>query len=88
MEALLEGKKWPKGLPEIKEKSVAYQIAGEMLKQQFFHRSEKIETKKGFLRVHIFLFLYSVSYNSVPLLKGVKKASLRGGGLLHVDVFW
>lgn len=51
VETLIEAKKWPKGLPEIKEKSVAYQIAGEMLKQQFFHRSEKIETKKGFLRV-------------------------------------
>lgn len=54
MESLLQvngGTKWPKSLPLIKEPSVAMEICGALLKNQFFHRSEKIDGKKGFLRV-------------------------------------
>jgi hypothetical protein len=51
IEALLEGKKWPKSLPKITDKVVARLVAGSLIQAAFFHRSEKVEDKKGYLRV-------------------------------------
>ena len=59
MESLIDAKKWPKGLPRITETNVAYYVASLLLKNQYFHRSEKIESKKGYLKVNLcFLYFY------------------------------
>lgn len=51
VEAMLDGKKWPKTIPKITDKGVAIEVANLLLKAQFFHRSEKVEGKKGYLKV-------------------------------------
>lgn len=51
MECILEAKKWPKSLPVITDKVVARIVAGSLIQAAFFHRSEKIEDKKGYLKV-------------------------------------
>lgn len=55
IESLLEAKKWPKSLPKITEKGVARAVAGELIQGCYFHRSEKVEDKKGYLQVMIIL---------------------------------
>jgi hypothetical protein len=47
----LEAKQWPKNLPKIEDKGVAMTVASLLLKNTYFHRSEKIEDKKGHLKV-------------------------------------
>jgi uncharacterized membrane protein len=51
IESLLEAKKWPKSIPKITDKGTAQLVAGALIKNAFFHRSEKVEDKKGFLKV-------------------------------------
>ena len=51
MECVLEAKKWPKSIPKITEREVAVAVAGLLVQNQFFHRSEKVEEKKGYLKV-------------------------------------
>ena len=48
---MLEGKKWPRSLPKISDKAVAIAVAEVMVKNHFFHRSEKVDGKKGYLRI-------------------------------------
>lgn len=47
VECLIEAKKWPKTLPKITDRSVAAGVAQLMIKAQYFHRSEKVDGKKG-----------------------------------------
>jgi hypothetical protein len=47
----LEAKKWPKSIPVITDKGVARVVAGLLIQSSFFHRSEKVEDKKGYLKV-------------------------------------
>jgi len=47
----LEAKKWPKSIPKITDKAIAVIVANLMIQSAFFHRSEKVEGKKGFLKV-------------------------------------
>lgn len=49
IECILEGQNWPKGLPRITDKGAALALAATLLKNGFFHRSEKDEDKKGHL---------------------------------------
>jgi hypothetical protein len=49
---LLEAKKWPKSIPQITDKGVARLVAQELIQSSFFHRSDKVEDKKGYLQVH------------------------------------
>lgn len=46
-------KKWPKSIPEFgeKDKGIALLVAEELVRKNFFHRSEKVEDRKGMLRV-------------------------------------
>lgn len=53
VESLLNAKKWPKSLPLITEKEVALEVALLLLKNQFYHKSERIDGKKGYLKVRI-----------------------------------
>lgn len=47
----MEAKKWPKSIPVITDKGVARVVAGLLIQSSFFHRSEKVEDKKGYLKV-------------------------------------
>lgn len=51
VECILEGKKWPKSLVKIEDKATAIQVANLLINSGFFHRSEKVDGKKGVLRV-------------------------------------
>jgi translocation protein SEC62 len=52
IEKLLEDhKKWPKTLPKIQDKGLAIELAGLLLKEGFFHRSEKAEGKSNYLTI-------------------------------------
>ena len=54
IERLLESgnsKKWPRSLPKISDKAVACAVAELLVKKNFFHRSEKVDGKKGYLRI-------------------------------------
>lgn len=42
-------KKWPRSIPRIKDKAVAIMVAMSLIQRNFFHRSEKVDTKKGIL---------------------------------------
>lgn len=48
---LAENKKWPKSIPRITDKGTAILVAGALIQKAFFHRSEKVEGKKGFLQI-------------------------------------
>ena len=52
IEAIIEGKKWPKSIPVIKDKNLAIEVANALLQGQFFHQSEKVDGKKGYLKVN------------------------------------
>jgi translocation protein SEC62 len=54
VECIIEGKKWPKYLPSIKDEDVAVAVADLLCAHQFFHRSEKVEVKKGVFLVRFF----------------------------------
>ncbi len=60
MEVILDGnnKKWPKSLPRITDQSVAVQVGELLLQAQFFHRSEKVGEKKGYLKVRVMLEIF------------------------------
>jgi len=49
IECILAAKKWPKSLPKITERTVAVSVAQLLVKGEYFHRSEKVEGKKGYL---------------------------------------
>lgn len=51
IECILEGKKWPKSIPKITDSEIAVQVGELLLQSSFFHRSEKLEGKKGYLQV-------------------------------------
>mmetsp|Transcript_10894 Transcript_10894/g.17731 ORF Transcript_10894/g.17731 Transcript_10894/m.17731 type:complete len:342 (-) Transcript_10894:169-1194(-) len=51
VECVLEGKKWPKSIPKITDKGTARVVAGSLIQGNFFHRSEKVEDKKGYLKI-------------------------------------
>jgi hypothetical protein len=55
VECIIEAKKWPKSIPRIADKAVAHLVAGLLIQKAYFHRSEKVDGKKGFLRVGQFL---------------------------------
>lgn len=47
----MEGKKWPKSIPKITDKGIARLVSAALVQAAFFHRSEKVEEKKGHLKV-------------------------------------
>eukprot|EP01041_Mallomonas_annulata_P009816 gene9816-20416_t len=47
VECILEAKKWPKSLPKITDRNDASTVAQLLIKSSYFHRSEKVEGKKG-----------------------------------------
>ena len=47
----MEAKKWPKSIPKITDKGIARLVAGEMVQACYFHRSEKVEDKKGYFQI-------------------------------------
>lgn len=49
VELLLEGKKMPKSLPKITDRAIAVMVAQKLIKSEYFHRSEKVDGKKGYL---------------------------------------
>lgn len=51
VECVMEAKKWPKSLPKITDKGVARAVAALLVQGNFFHRSEKIPDKKGYLKI-------------------------------------
>ncbi len=53
IECILDQKnpKWPKSLPKVTEADIAMEIAELLLQANFYHRSEKVDEKKGYLRV-------------------------------------
>jgi hypothetical protein len=53
IESLLEAKKWPKSIPKITDKGTAHLVAGALIQKAFFHRSEKVDDKKGCLKVFV-----------------------------------
>jgi hypothetical protein len=62
VEAILEAKKWPKSLPVITDKSVAREAATALIQGSFFHRSEKVEDKKGYLMVLLLVYWIFISF--------------------------
>jgi hypothetical protein len=58
IECILEAKKWPKSIPRITEEAIAIQVADILLRENFFHRSEKVKDKKGYLKVIIYFCSY------------------------------
>ncbi len=50
IECILETKKWPKSIPRITEEEVAVKVAEALIHAGFFHRSEKVKEKKGYLK--------------------------------------
>lgn len=53
IECVLEPKKWPKSIPAITDKGVAVIVANLLIQNSFFHRSEKVDGKKGVLKVSV-----------------------------------
>lgn len=51
VECILEAKKWPKSIPKISDSGIAIAVANLLVQSKFFHRSEKVEGKKGVLKV-------------------------------------
>lgn len=49
VECIMDAKKWPKKIPKITDKAVAVAVAQTLIKKEYFHRSEKVEGKKGHL---------------------------------------
>jgi hypothetical protein len=69
----MEAKKWPKSIPKITDRGIAIIVANMMIQKAFFHRSEKVDGKKGVLKVgyyccHIVMIFY-VFKNFVRYLK-------------------
>jgi hypothetical protein len=62
IESLLEGKKWPKSIPKITDKGTACLVATALIQKAFFHRSEKVEEKKGFLKVTFTVIKISIHF--------------------------
>lgn len=64
IECVLEAKKWPKSIPKLTDRQVIVEVADLLLQANFFHRSEKVKEKKGYLKVsesgdiHILKSLY------------------------------
>ena len=93
IECILAAKKWPKNLPKITERSVAVSVAQLLVKAEYFHRSEKVEAKKGYLvvsinyiySVYIFICIISGFSISVYILVFPKKL-FRRDRLLYMDV--
>lgn len=50
VECIKEGKKWPKSLPRIESDEVAIAVGNALIAASFFHRSEKVAEKKGYLK--------------------------------------
>ncbi len=57
VEAILQPKKWPSNIPQVNDKAVAILLGQQLIKAGFFHRSEKLDDKKGALQVKIYLFI-------------------------------
>jgi translocation protein SEC62 len=55
-----ENVKWPKTIPRIIDKSIARIISQSLLTSGFYHRSEKVEGKKGILQGN-YIYIY-ISY--------------------------
>jgi hypothetical protein len=51
VECIIEGKKWPKSLPVLTDRGVIKLVADRMIQASFFHRSEKVDEKKGYFKV-------------------------------------
>eukprot|EP01039_Chlorochromonas_danica_P001069 gene1068-1159_t len=51
VECIIEAKKWPKSIPRIESQEVAIAVANALIQANFFHRSEKVTGKKGYLRI-------------------------------------
>jgi len=51
LECILEAKKWPKSIPRITDEAVAVKVSDLLIDAQFFHRSEKVKEKKGYLKI-------------------------------------
>lgn len=62
MECILEPKKWPKSIPRIESQEVAIAVANALIQANFFHRSEKVTGKKGYLRVSSLLSIFTLSF--------------------------
>jgi hypothetical protein len=85
VECILEGKRWPKSIPKITDSGIAHVVAGALIQNSFFHRSEKVEGKKGYLKVND---VYSSYHFSESFLIDFIKKCLRRKWLLHLDVCW
>lgn len=57
VECIIGGQKWPKSLPKVTDESVARQLGELLLQANYFHRSEKVKEKKGYLKVNLLLSL-------------------------------
>jgi len=51
VECIQEAKKWPKSLPRLTEEEIIVQVADLLLQAGFFHRSEKVKEKRGYLKI-------------------------------------
>ncbi len=51
VDCILEAKKWPKSLPKVVDRNVAIAVGNLLLKNGYFHRSDKDVDHKGILRV-------------------------------------
>lgn len=51
VEKILEAKKWPRSLPKVTDKAIAIAVAELLVKHNFFHRSEKVDGKKGYMKI-------------------------------------
>lgn len=67
IQCILDAKKWPKSIPKITEHDVAVQVAELLLQANFYHRSEKVEDKKGYLVVSFSVRVRSIVDDSLFL---------------------
>jgi hypothetical protein len=66
IECCQEAKKWPKSIPKLTSEAVMGLAAELLLQNNFFHRSEKVKEKKGYLKVSLIIASLSATAYVFP----------------------
>ena len=86
MECLLENKGWPKQLPPIADSPTALLVAQELIKKEFFHRSEKVKDKKGVLQLSPRNVFEEAGYYTWMYSGSMTWSNLATGGVIAVVI--
>mmetsp|Transcript_26955 Transcript_26955/g.27194 ORF Transcript_26955/g.27194 Transcript_26955/m.27194 type:complete len:361 (-) Transcript_26955:119-1201(-) len=86
VECILEAKKWPKALPKITDKGQAISVIQLLIKAQYFHRSEKVEGKKGVLVYSQKNFFEETGYYTWMYAGNMVWSNVATGGVIAVVI--